>query len=1330
MPRALKIPLWIIGSLLLLAALLLIAVLVIGNTESGRALIVRMTSRMTDGRVAISGIHGSFPAALDLDKLQLRDDRGVWLIAEHTSLRWSPMALIARHVEVESLRIRRLRIERAPVSKPETKPSSGPISIPRSDLAQLDIDTLELGQALAGTQTAVTLHGNAHWRSLQDAVASLRAQRTNGWPMGPPGRGNYEANLRLNADRIDATVKLQEPADGPLENLLQLPGLGDLSMLAQLSGPRTAENLTLTLDAGALKGRVKGTLNLKAQSGDLDYVITASAMTPRPDLSWQSVDIHGSWQGTVSSPEAQGNLLIRQLQIPGGTQLANLTAELTASAGALNARATLEGLIIPGSEPTLFRDAPLTLAASANLNDPQRPVDITAAHRLFALQAHAVTTGEQSAQLDLHLPDLAPLAAVANEKVKGNATLKARVTRTSRATKLTTDIDANLDGGTASWAGLVRGGNTRLQLAGAMTDTKITVDKLDLTGRALSVGASGSIARSATPNLDVRVNVNLPDLKQILPTTAGTLKLSARVNGPSTALNTSADLTSTLSIHGSPQGTVTASVRAEGLPKAPRGTIEAHGDLDGAPLVLNVALERDKDLIHAIVRRADWKSAHIEADISSGKEISQARGHMLLRMGQLADLDRLLGSTLQGSVAGNIRLIPAPHRSQAQIDLEAHDVVTSGITANGKLTAAGAMDALAIQLEAQSPAIGGSPASINSTATLNTVASEVHLRSLEAKYHDQALKLLNPTKVSYANGLAIYELKVGIQEAILELDGRLSPTLDARASLQQVKPALINAFVPKLLAAGTIQGNAQIQGSPTAPHGKLHLEAIGLRSSSDLAAGLPAADFHADANLTGNTASIDAKVKAGNASHLELSGQAPLAANGNLDLKLGGTLDVGLLNPIAEASGKHVTGALTIDTAVTGTQADPKIDGTVRLADGSMRDYTQGINLTDITGTLVGGHGTLQIQELKAKAAPGEVSLSGTIGVLQPHVPVDIKLTAKNAQPISSNIITANVNADIEVSGTAREQLDVKGKVDINRTTVQIPSSFPPDVAVLDVRRPGETPPPPPEKPLIINLDITVDAPRQVLVKGRGLDAEMGGEIHIRGTSATPRVGGSFDLQRGTFALGTSHLNFTQGTVTFNGQGLQKRIDPTLNFVAETRAADVTATVKITGLADSPKIELSSTPELPQDEIMARLLFGESASQLSALQVVQIGAALAQLGGGGGGFNPLTKIQKTLGLDRLTVGSSSTSGNSGTTGSANNQPSTGYSVEAGRYVSSRVFVAVKESSGGFTQVAVDVDLTRRLKLQTRLGNGTATTQGTTPENDPGSSIGLAYQFEY
>ena len=166
-------------------------------------------------------------------------------------------------------------------------------------------------------------------------------------------------------------------------------------------------------------------------------------------------------------------------------------------------------------------------------------------------------------------------------------------------------------------------------------------------------------------------------------------------------------------------------------------------------------------------------------------------------------------------------------------------------------------------------------------------------------------------------------------------------------------------------------------------------------------------------------------------------------------------------------------------------------------------------------------------------------------------------------------------------------------------------------------------------------------------------------------------------------------------------------------------------TLHISGLADAPRFDFSSTPELPPDQIMALLLFGQPAAQLSALQVAQVGYALATLSGvGGSGSNPLVKLQKTLGLDRLTVGTNTVTTATGAT------ENSGAAIAAGRYITNRVYVEGKQTNTGTSQVQVDVDLTKRLKLQTRLGNGTATIQGTTPENDPGSSIGLLYQFEY
>ncbi len=454
-------------------------------------------------------------------------------------------------------------------------------------------------------------------------------------------------------------------------------------------------------------------------------------------------------------------------------------------------------------------------------------------------------------------------------------------------------------------------------------------------------------------------------------------------------------------------------------------------------------------------------------------------------------------------------------------------------------------------------------------------------------------------------------------------------------------------------------------------------------------------------------------------------GHAPLAVDGELDLKIKGTLDLGMANPFLEARGQHATGQLAVDAVVAGSAGMPEISGTVNLTKGSLRDYGRGIGISDMDAEIEGSQGALQIKHFTAAAAPGTFTMTGTVGVLQKGIPVDLKIKADNAQPIVSKLVTANLNADLHVTGTARERLDIAGTVRLNRTLIGIPNSLPPNVAVLDVRRRGKKTPVAPGKVLTIGLDVAVRAPQEILVQGRGLDAEMGGSLRLNGTLDAPLVTGGFDLQRGSFALASNRLNFTAGRVSFNGAGLRNKIDPTLDFTAQTTLPDATATLRITGLADAPQFEFTSTPALPQDEIMARLLFGTNAAQLSGLQLAQIGAALASLSGvgGDGGLNPLVKLQRSLGLDRLTVGAGKTSNTAGTENS-------GASIEAGRYISKRVYVEAKQTTAGTSQLEADVDLTKHLKLQTKLGNGTASVQGTTPENDPGSSVGLSYQFEY
>jgi len=1330
MRRALRIAAWSLGSLVLLGALGITAVLVAGNTAAGRQLIEQKTAALTGGRVRLSGLSGAFPSAIDLARLQLSDDDGVWLTAERATLRWSPLALLTWHADVELVSVERLGIERRPASRPAPGKRER-LRLPRIDIGQLHIETLELGEPLAGTRASLSVQGSAHLVSLEDAKTSLVAHTTD-------GSGTYEVTLSFDPARMDATVKLEEPAGGPLANLLKHPGLGALSVAGTLKGPRGAERVQLIAHAGELDAQVNGVVDLTRESANLAYSVESPAMSPRAGLSWQRVFLQGHWLGTLRAPRAQGQLQIVGLQVPGGAQLATLDAHLNGDRGELALDATAQGVVVPGPKPRFLSDSPLRLNAKVRLNEASRPLQLLADHRLFSLQASATTAGARQGTFNLRLPDLAAFTALVGRSVPGKAQLNGKVEQRSSAIRLDLEGTAELPPDTVNALSRTLEGTSRLHLAATLSDRTVDVQRLALRGHALSLVASGSAQRGETRgagpvrSIRARYRIELPDLNILAPALAGSLQANGQLEGPIGLLAAQLQATSNLSIRGAPRETVEARFTARGLPSLSSATVHAEGHLGGAPLQLDAKAARGAgNILHVVVQRGEWKSAHIEGDFTADARLTNGNGTLQLRMDRLEDLAPLLGTRLAGSVAGNLTLRPMNGRPYAQVRLEARNVAAENLTANAQLTAAGPADALSLRLAAQTANPGGEPASLTSEARLDLQARELHLQYVEARYHGESLRLLSPALLSFAQGLAIRQLRLGAQRAVVSLEGRILPGPDLHATVRQVDSNLVNAFVPGLLAQGTMEADARLQGTYAEPSGLVTFTASGLHLASAEARDIAALDVKASARLMGQTARLEGQLNAGRVGHesrLTVNGGIPLGADGRLNLEVAGKLNVAVANPMLEAQGQRAEGALAVNAAVSGTPRAPRITGTFDLTNGDLRDYAEGLHLADITAHAVAREGALEITSLTARAAPGQISMQGTIGVLQPQIPLDIRLTARDAQPVASDLLTANLSADLHVTGTLRQRVELGGTIDVKRAVVGIPDGLPPEVVVLDVRRPGEAPAAPPERPLVVGMDLTVRAPRAILVQGRGLDAELGGDVHITGTTAAPVIDGGFDLVRGTFQLASTTLTFTKGRVSFNGVGLKHGIDPTLDFTAQAQVTDTTTTLHITGLADSPQFELSSVPQLPQDEMLARLLFGQSVGRLTPLQIAEIGPALATLsgvGGGAGGFNPIARVQKAIGLDRLSF-SGGTNGNTNTAGPS----STGTTVQAGRYFSNRVYVGARESTTGLSQVEVDVDLTNRLKLQTRIGNGSTNTQGTTPENDPGSSIGFTYQIEY
>ena len=143
---------------------------------------------------------------------------------------------------------------------------------------------------------------------------------------------------------------------------------------------------------------------------------------------------------------------------------------------------------------------------------------------------------------------------------------------------------------------------------------------------------------------------------------------------------------------------------------------------------------------------------------------------------------------------------------------------------------------------------------------------------------------------------------------------------------------------------------------------------------------------------------------------------------------------------------------------------------------------------------------------------------------------------------------------------------------------------------------------------MAIGLDLTVAA-HQVVVRGRGLLAELSGSVKVGGSTTAPQPLGSFHMVRGNLSIAWQTGNFDKGEVGFDGGSLT---DPSLDFVATSANSTMSASLSITGTASNPEITLSSTPELPQDEGTAQLLFNRSSSSLSRFESAEIAGSLAE----------------------------------------------------------------------------------------------------------------------
>jgi len=427
-----------------------------------------------------------------------------------------------------------------------------------------------------------------------------------------------------------------------------------------------------------------------------------------------------------------------------------------------------------------------------------------------------------------------------------------------------------------------------------------------------------------------------------------------------------------------------------------------------------------------------------------------------------------------------------------------------------------------------------------------------------------------------------------------------------------------------------------------------------------------------------------------------VSGFPAFDGHAALDAQAQGKLDLGLANAFIPGGADHIAGIATLDLAAKGPLDAPSLSGSGKIENGAYENQRYGTRLRDLTVDLAGEGSKLKIVALSA-TTPGGGKLGGGGDIdFAGNQPVNVTITMSKARMINAPIGTAVTDGNLAFKGALGEHVDLTGTVKIVRAEIRIPDRLPADVEEIPVVEVNASPAraaelaaqdKPPPKSLSIGLDLTVDAPEQVFIRGRGLDAELGGKLKISGTADQPVILGDLNLRRGDFNLLSRRLQFQSGKVSFSGG---KEINPLLDFTATSKltAADVTVTVG--GTATKPTIALHSSPELPQDELLAQLLFGKASGALSPFEAVQLAQAAAEVSGVGGGAGTLDKFRKTLGLDRLDIQSG--------------EGSTGPSLSAGRYVTRNVFVGAKQGTDTKSSSAtVEIELTPNLKVETDVG---------------------------
>ena len=948
----------------------------------------------------------------------------------------------------------------------------------------------------------------------------------------------------------------------------------------------------------------------------------------------------------------------------------------------------------------------VTLAGTADIDGTSIVFDAaeirTGSATLSTNGSLARDTGVLSADVEAEMLS-AVLPAAARAPLDRTVALSAHLERRENGTFAVSNLAAR--SGALELAGNATYGGALLaaELSGTLDDVARLSPKAE-GALAFSAAVSGSASR---PEVSIRVN---SDRMLVAGRAIEDLKLDAE--GIADAA--------------SPSGRFTLAGTVGGEPLTGQGTLAPNG---GRPVINDLALSLGANKLEGRLAFdvAFLPEGTIEFNLPEIAPLAAlglveadgaARGSLQLAAGDepTATIDAQVDSFQFGDIAAGEIRITATARNYLS-GPTVGGAIAAGRIINGKtevrdvsvtLTQDGDWTGFDGRLQAN-----GVPLTAKGRARTADAKTIIELFGASAELQGITAQLAEPTTVEIAGSTArLDDLTITAAGGTATVSGSAGQTLDLDVRLAELPAAALARFAPGMDPRGTLSGTAQITGTAAAPEVTYRASWKGGQIAQTRAAGFGAMDVTSAGTFVGDVLTFEARVDEGSGLGMSGGGSVNIASR-TVDARLSGRVPFGFLAQRLAAQGVALSGGADVAFRVSGNLFKPDLSGTLKTAGARLVHAPSGLAVDDLAADVSLGGGAASIDSLSGTlSSGGTIRGSGRIAIDPAGgFPAELELTLDDGRYTDGRVVTANLDGKIGVSGPLTSSPLLSGTINLGRTVITIPERLPGSLAELDVQHRNAPQAVARQEEAMrpasggnsgsgLVLDLQVNAPNEIIVQGRGLDAELGGSLKLSGPVSSPQAVGRFDLRRGRLDLLGRRLDFSSGSIGFSGS-----LVPYLDMAASSSVEGATVTVTVTGPATNPSFAFSSSPALPQDEILARLLFGKTMSGLSALQIAQLASAAGQLAGITGSTSLLQSLREGTGLDDIDVKTDAETGNT--------------SLSVGKYLNDKTYLTIeKGAQPGSGKATIDLDMGRGIKLR-----GEASESGKTRG-------GIFYEKEY